>query len=62
MDNYRAEIVTEVLEILAENKEQAEKKYKAYFEDGECLDCKDNFRFCGCVKSYSETFHTMERE
>ena len=59
MKTYVANIVSSQLVIDAEDKEQAEEKYDAYFSDDPCPCGKDE---CDCVTEEDEVFHYMEEQ
>jgi hypothetical protein len=62
MKRYRLEVITSVLVIEAENEEQAEAKYEAYWSmGGEPCPCGEDY--CECVEYSEETYHnTTELE
>ncbi len=62
MKRYQFEVVTSVLVIEAQNEEEAEAKYNAYWLRGsEICPCGDVY--CECVDEIEETYHnTIELE
>lgn len=59
MKTYTMEVITQVLTIQAENEEQAEEKYSAYFEGAPCPCGADE---CECVEESEECYHTTTEE
>lgn len=55
MNTYTMEVVTQVLTIIADNEEQAEAKYNAYFTFGE--DCPCGEEDCDCVDDQEDVYH-----
>jgi hypothetical protein len=55
MPTFQMEVVTQVLTITADNQEQAEEKYAAYFDySGDCP-CGDSD--CDCVEDSEDVYH-----
>jgi hypothetical protein len=54
MKVYEMAVVTQVLTIEAENEDQAEAKYDAYFSEEECPCGATD---CDCVEDSEETYH-----
>ena len=61
MPIYTMEVVTQVLTIVADNEEQAEAKYDAYFDSNEACPC--GVVNCDCVDDSEDIYHiTTEQE
>ena len=58
MKNYNFEVITEVLYIEAQNEEEAEAKYDAYWSMGNEL-CPCGEEYCDCVDRHEETYHVI---
>jgi len=59
MPTFQMEVVCQVLTITADNEEQAEEKYAAYFDDGE--NCPCGVSDCDCVEDSEECYHNTEK-
>lgn len=60
MPIYTMEVVTQVLTIEADNEEQAEAKYGAYFSMDEACPC--GVEDCNCVDDSDEVYHITTEE
>lgn len=59
---YQASVILEVLTIKANNAEEAEAKYDAWYANIACPSCFPAvIESCGCVTNEDEVGHTMER-
>jgi len=62
MKTYQMEVITQVLTITANSQEEAEAKYTAHFDEGDCP-CGQHTYDCECVKVSEDTYHlTTELE
>jgi len=59
MPIYQMEVVSQVLTITADNEEQAEQKYSAYFDYSEPCPCGEGG--CDCVSDSEECYHNTEK-
>jgi len=58
---YSANVISEVLEIIADTEYQAEAKYDAYFTGDFCpVHTAERAHVCGCVTHEPECFHELE--
>jgi hypothetical protein len=60
MPIYTMEVVCQVLTITADNEEQAEAKYDAYFDMDE--DCPCGVEDCDCVEDSEDCYHITTEE
>jgi hypothetical protein len=59
MPLYEMNVIIQTLTIEADNIEQAEEKYGAFFDGSDCP-CGESIRDCSCVDELEEVTHTTE--
>lgn len=59
MPLYEMNVIVQTLTIEADNIEQAEEKYGAFFDGSDCP-CGESIRECSCVDESEEVTHTTE--